>query len=223
MNLYIVATPIGNLQDITLRALETLKTVDFIICEDTRVTSTLLNKFNIKKPLLALNEFNEDNMVYEILNRLKTQNGALVSDAGTPLISDPGYKLVKKAREKNFQIIPIPGPSALIAALSVSGMPTDKFSFLGFLPKKSLKAKRSLEMTKNLDETVILYESPHRITKTLELIKELFGDIDISIARELTKKFEEVHLEPITAHLKRFETKPPKGEFVILFSTKTTS
>lgn len=215
--LYIVATPIGNLKDITLRALETLKNVDVIVCEDTRVTSVLLTHYEIKKPLIALNEFNEEQIVYEIIKKLEKQNIALVSDAGTPLISDPGYKLVKTARDKGFSIVPIPGPSALIAALSVSGLPTDNFTFLGFLPKTESKVKKNLEIGVTLKRTVIFYESPHRIIKTLEIMNNLFGDIEVSISRELTKKFEEVRIGKISEHLERFTAKTPKGEFVVIF------
>lgn len=219
-NLYIVATPIGNLQDITFRAVETLKSVDFIVCEDTRVTARLLNHYDIKKPMIALNEFNEDQILYEILKKLEMQSCALVSDAGTPLISDPGYRLVKEAKRKKACIIPIPGASALIAALSVSGLPTDKFVFLGFLPKSESRAGKLLNKTKLLEQTVILYESPHRILKTLELIKNIFGDIEITIARELTKIYEEIRSEKASALIEHFSKNVPKGEFVVLFSLK---
>jgi len=219
-SLYIVSTPIGNLQDITFRAVETLKSVDFIVCEDTRVSLKLLNHYGIKKPLVAFNEFNEDQILYEILKKLETESCALVSDAGTPLISDPGYRLVKEAKRKGFCVIPIPGPSALIAALSVSGLPTDKFVFLGFLPKSEARAGKLLNKTKLLEQTVILYESPHRIVKTLELIQNIFGDIEITIARELTKIYEEVRSERVSAFIEHFGKTAPKGEFVILFSLK---
>ena len=219
-NLYIVATPIGNLQDITLRAIEALKNVDFIVCEDTRVTLRLLNHYKIKKPLIALNEFNEEQILYEILKKLETKACALVSDAGTPLISDPGYRLVKEAKRKKFQVIPVPGASALIAALSVSGLPTDKFIYLGFLPKSEARAGKLLNKTKLLEQTVILYESPHRIVKTLELIANIFGDIEITIARELTKIYEETRSEKVSTHIEHYKKILPKGEFVVLFSLK---
>ncbi len=220
-NLYIVATPIGNLQDITLRAIDTLKSVDVIVCEDTRVTSNLLKKFDIKKQMIAVNEFNEEQVVYQILQRLETENVALVSDAGTPLISDPGFSLVNTARLKGIPVIPIPGPSALIAALSASGLPTDKFIFLGFLSKSEAKAQKHLEAVKQLESTIILYESPHRVIQTLEVIQNVFGEIEVTIARELTKIYEEIVTAEVSTHLKNFETKPPKGEFVLLFSTKS--
>jgi len=219
--LYVVATPIGNLQDITLRGLETLKSANVIVCEDTRVTSKLLKKFEIKKPLIAVNEFNEEQIVYQIIQQLESGDVALVSDAGTPLISDPGFRLVNTARKKGFEIIPIPGPSALIAALSASGLPTDKFVFLGFLSKSEVKAEKSLIAVKELEVTVLLYESPHRIIETLVVIRKIFGDIEVTVARELTKIYEEIFSNKISILLKDFETKPPKGEFVLLFSTKS--
>lgn len=219
-NLYIVATPIGNLQDITLRAIDTLKNVELIVCEDTRVTSVLLNKFEIKKPLLSLNEFNEEHISYDILKRLETQNVALVSDAGTPLISDPGYRLVKEARKKGVNIIPIPGASAVITALSVSGLPTDKFYFLGFLPKSTGKAQKILEESKQVNATIVLYESPHRIKQLLNLLNITFGDIAITLARELTKVHEEIMSAKISEFQTIYEAKLPKGEFVVMFNLK---
>lgn len=219
-NLYIVATPIGNLQDITFRAVEILKNVDFIVCEDTRVTSKLLNHYEIKKPMIALNEFNEDQILYEILRKLESGSGALVSDAGTPLISDPGYRLVKEAKKKGFLISPIPGASALIAALSVSALPTDKFLFFGFLPKSEARSGKLLNKAKLLEQTVILYESPHRIVKTLGLIQNIFGDIEITIARELTKIYEETRSEKASSLIEHYKKTTPKGEFVVLFSLK---
>jgi 16S rRNA (cytidine1402-2'-O)-methyltransferase len=219
-NLYIVATPIGNLQDITFRAIETLKNAGLIVCEDTRITSRLLLKYEVKKPLLALNEFNEEQMIYSIIENLKAHDVALVSDAGTPLISDPGFRLVEKVRQLGGRVIPIPGPSAFIAALSSSGLPTDKVIFLGFLSKNHGKAAKNLESVKQLNATVVLYESPHRVVASLSLIQELFGDINVTIARELTKIHEEIFTDAISGLLKLYKTKTPKGEFVILFSTK---
>jgi 16S rRNA (cytidine1402-2'-O)-methyltransferase len=221
-NLYIVATPIGNLQDITLRALEILRNVDLIVCEDTRVTSRLLKKYEIKKPLLAINEFNEEQLIYSIINKLQTQNIALVSDAGTPLISDPGFRLVEKARAKGGRVIPIPGPSAFVAALSASGLPTDKFTFLGFLSKSQVKNEKLLHSYKSLRQTIILYESPHRLLKTLETIQNVFGDIEITVARELTKIYEEIFPEQISCLITKYNKSTPKGEFVLLISTLLT-
>ena len=174
-NLYVVATPIGNLQDMTLRGIETLKNVDLIVCEDTRVTSVLLNKYDIKKPLLAVNEFNEEQVMHRVLKRLESSDIALVSDAGTPLISDPGYRLVRAAKNKGFVVTPIPGASAIIAALSASGLPTDKFLFLGFLSKTKGKAIKSLQAAKEIGATIVIYESPHRVMQTLSNIAEVLG------------------------------------------------
>lgn len=215
-NLYVVATPIGNLQDVTYRAVDVLKTVDFIVCEDTRVTSRLLNKFSIKKPLIALNDFNEEQMTHSILKKLENESAALVSDSGTPLISDPGYRLVKMAKENDLKVIPIPGPSALITALSASGFATDKFVFLGFLPKSSTKTVKLLEVYKPSNQTIILYESPHRVLSTLKNIKEVFGNTEIVIARELTKIHEEILSMKVDEFLEKFNAQKPKGEFVIL-------
>ncbi len=222
-NLYIVATPIGNMQDITSRALSTLNEVGAVLCEDTRQTKKLLEKYEIKNGrLIPFNEFNEENVLYEALSLLKTVDVALVSDAGTPLISDPGYRLVSEARKRGIRVIPVPGPSALITALSSSGLPTDKFVFLGFLPKTRSKAIKNLESVKSLETTVVLYESPHRICETLELIKGVFDDIEITVARELTKIHEDIFSNKASELTKLYSTKQPKGEFVLLFSTKNS-
>lgn len=220
-NLYIVATPIGNLQDITSRAILTLNKVEAVLCEDTRETKKLFERYEIKKKLLIpLNEFNEESLLPEVFELLKKIDVALVSDAGTPLISDPGFRLVREARRRNINVIPIPGPSALISALSASGLPTDKFIFVGFLPKARGKAKSLLELTRNLESTVIIYESPYRLLKTLTLIKETFGDITVTIARELTKVYEEIISDSCSNLIGKYSKKAPKGEFVLLFSLK---
>lgn len=219
-NLYIVATPIGNLQDMTLRAISTLKSVETIFCEDTRQTHKLLEHYQISnKRLIPLNEFNEENVIFEAIKLLETDNIALVSDAGTPLISDPGYRLVVEAKKRGINIVPIPGPSAVIAALSVAGLPTDRFMFLGFLPKTMGKAKMILDTVRSTKTTVVLYESPHRIVKTLKLIDEIFGDIEVTIERELTKVHEEVITDRVSTFIRSYENKQPKGEFVLLFSS----
>ena len=219
--LYVMATPIGNLQDITLRAIDTLKNVHTVVCEDTRVTSILLSKHNIKKPLIAINEFNEEQMIYQIIKLLETSDVALVSDAGTPLISDPGYRLVTAARSKEIKVIPIPGASAVVTALSASSLPTDKFIFLGFLPKSKAKAAKALTEVKSLKTTVVLYESPHRITACIENILEVFGDIEVTIARELTKLYEEITTKKASEFIALYKDREPKGEIVVLFSTKS--
>jgi 16S rRNA (cytidine1402-2'-O)-methyltransferase len=230
--LFIVSTPIGNMEDITFRALKTLFSVDIIACEDTRRTGSLLDKLldqfantpdDKRKPqLLSYYEQNELQRIPEILEMLQDgQNIALVSDAGTPLVSDPGFKLVRECVKQKIKVEAIPGVSAPITALSISGLPTDKFMFLGYPPRKPGhrmtfygNIKKSLEI---INSTVILFEAPHKIVKTLKEIQEVFGDIEIVLARELTKIHEEVKHETITHALDRYKKKEPKGEFVLLF------
>ena len=220
--LYIVATPIGNLADITLRALETLKSVDYVLCEDTRVTGQLLKRYEIDKKLVSFNDFNEASKVGSVVGDLTSgANIALVSDAGTPLVSDPGYKLVRDAISNGIKVESIPGPTSLIAALTVSGLHPDKFTFLGYLPKQDGKRLKMLEAVnenqKNLKSTAIIFESPFRVLKTLESIRDVFGDIDVVICRELTKLHEEVRREKVSQSVAHFSQTKPKGEFVILF------
>ncbi len=220
--LFIVATPIGSLGDITFRAIEILKSVDYIVCEDTRVTGKLLNHFKIDKKMVAMNDFNEQKRVGEIIGDLTSgKNIALVSDAGTPLISDPGYKLVRETIYQGIDVESIPGPSSTITALTVSGLPPDKFLFLSYLPKsegKKLALLKSIkENSQKLKSTTIIFESPYRILKTLETIKEVFGDTDIVICRELTKLYEEVRREKVSESVNHFSSITPKGEFIILF------
>lgn len=217
--LFIVSTPIGNLKDITLRAIETLKDADYILCEDTRVTGKLLSTYDISKKMVILNDFNEEQLIGKVVGEL--QNGAniaLVSDAGTPLVSDPGFKLIREITSKNIKIEVLPGASAMTVALVMSGLPTDKFLFLGFLPKKNGKREKLLQETKEailiVKATVIIYESPFRILKTLDQIKSVFGDIDVSVCRELTKIHEEVLRGKISEITLKVKT---KGEFVIVF------
>lgn len=226
-NLYIVATPIGNLQDITLRAIEVLKSVNYIACEDTRKTGILLKSLKIEhRPMLiSYYEQTEDLRIPNIINLLS--NGldvALVSDSGTPLVSDPGYPLVREALKEKINVVSIPGPSAVISALVSSGLPPDKFIFLGFLPKKEGNRIRLLtdlkEANKNLEATVVIYEAPHRLVKTLKSIESIFGDIKISIARELTKVHEQMFIANMHETILYYENKEPRGEFVILFSPK---
>lgn len=212
--LYIIATPIGNLKDISLRALEILQTVDGVICEDCRHTGLLLNHFNIKKPLITLNDFNEIKINPNIISQLKSgKNIALVSDAGTPLISDPGYKLVRECINSSIEVDSIPGPCAAIAALVLSGLPPDKFFFLGYLPEKP---KKRTDLLKNLiPTTYIVYVAPHKLIRTLEDMNNVFGDIEITLAHELTKIHQEVKSKKISAWIS--ELKSPKGEYVLLF------
>jgi len=219
--LFIVATPIGNLKDITLRALETIKDVDYILCEDTRVTGKLLNNYLIAKRMVAFNEFNENLKSEEILADLSGDKTiALMSDAGTPLVSDPGYKLVREAIARGIKVESIPGASAVITALAVSGMAPDRFLYLGYLPKKDGKRNSLLTEVKNLKDsfktTVIFYESPFRVLETLKNISDVFGDIDVVVTRELTKLHEEVRREKVSAAIEHFTKTPPKGEFTIL-------
>lgn len=220
--LYIVSGPIGNLKDITLRAIETLKNVDYILCEDTRISSKLLNHYEISKRLVTFTDFNEEAKVNGVLSDLiGGQSVALLSDAGTPLISDPGYKLVCEAISQGIKVESIPGPSAVIAALTISGRPPDKFLFLGFLPKKEGKKKKLLEDVKRFLEfikfSVIMYESPYRLLKTLESIHEIFGDVEVIVCRELTKMHEELVREKVSSAIDHFANKLLKGELVILF------
>ncbi len=224
--LYIVATPIGNLQDITFRAIETLKKVDAIACEDTRKTGFLLKTFQIpNKMLLSYYEQNETTRIPEIINALKNGlNIALVSDAGTPTISDPGFKLVRECIKMGIKVESIPGPSSLISALVSSGLPTDKFFFVGYPPAKPGHRKKLFEniasMIQIIKATIILFEAPHKLIKTLEELKEVFGDIKIVVARELTKIHEEKRSEKISESLQHFKKINPKGEFVVLLNSK---
>lgn len=192
-SLYIVATPIGNLEDITLRALRVLREVSLIACEDTRHTGKLLEHFGISKPLLSYHEHNESARAARLIGRLQGgESVALVSDAGTPLISDPGYRVVRAAIDAGIAVVPVPGPSASLAALSASGLPTDQYRFCGFLPSKSTQRRAFLDRLKNEDCTLIFYETPHRILDALDDIAAVFGERPVAIARELTKVHEEI-------------------------------
>lgn len=266
-SLFIVATPIGNMQDITLRALEILQSADLVLAEDTRRTGQLLSHYNIHKPMLSFHDHNENQRMAEVIEKLKAgQTLALVSDAGTPLVSDPGYKLVRECIAKGIKVESIPGPSAAIVALTVSGLPPDKFLFIGFLPEKQSKRQKLLkslipichsspsvtppssvipvqtgnfqdkshadprlrgEDNKSGDETgikatIILYESPYHLKKTLAELESTFGDIQVVICRELTKMHEETFRGTVEEALAHFlpagrHGQNPKGEFVILF------
>jgi len=235
--LYIVSTPIGNLKDITLRAIKILQSVDAIACEDTRKTGLLLsrilppsadgsnttnNPIN-KQRLISYYEQNELRRIPEIVNALKNGlNLALVSDAGTPTISDPGFKLVRECIREGIKVEPIPGPSSVITALVSSGLPTDKFLFLGYPPKKPGHRKKFFQsLTTTLHSvkvTHILFEAPHKLIRTLEEIRDVFGEIDIVICRELTKIHEEIRREKISSSIDHFSKTNPKGEFVVLFN-----
>lgn len=216
--LFIVATPIGNLQDITLRALETLKTVDLIACEDTRMTKRLLDEYQITTQTISYHQHSKVGKIDFIIAKLKEgKNVALVSDAGTPGISDPGGLLVKAAWQEGIKVESVPGPSALTAALSVSGLPTDRFLFLGFLPHK--KGRETLiRQIADSPVTVIFYESVHRIEKALQQLIAAGIDREIVVARELTKKFETVYRGSVQAVLENLTADQVKGEFVVIVS-----
>ncbi|MDD5746294.1 MAG: 16S rRNA (cytidine(1402)-2'-O)-methyltransferase [Candidatus Omnitrophica bacterium] len=215
--LYIVSTPIGNLKDISLRAIEVLSAVDIIACEDTRRTLILLNNFQIKKTLISYYEYNKVKRTDTIIGYLKSgKSVALVSDAGTPGISDPGCSLIRKVLDLGLPVDVIPGASALTMAVVISGMPTHRFVFEGFLPVKSGARKRILEALKNESRTIVFYESPHRIVRTLEEIRAVMGNRPVAVCRELTKKFQEIRREHVDDALEHFKNNEPKGEFVIV-------
>ena len=225
--LFIVATPIGNLQDITLRAIEVLKSVNYIACEDTRKTGILLKNLDAghKSMLISYYEQTEDLRIPNIINLLSNgQDVALVSDSGTPTISDPGFRLVRECVKQNIEVVSIPGPSAVISALVSSALPTDKFIFLGFLPRKPGHRLKLLENLKSANEkleaTIIIYEAPHRLIKSLTSIHSVFGNIQITLMRELTKIHEERISESVENFIKKYDSQAPRGEFVILFNPK---
>lgn len=220
--LYIVATPIGNLKDISLRALETLSEVDGIICEDTRRAGTLLNHYQIKKPLIILNDYNETKTVPLIIQKLKeNQNLALISDAGTPLINDPGYKLVRECISQDIPVDSLPGACAPIVALTLSALPPDKFIFLGYPPDKSGHRQKFYEAIKKfnklLSTTNIIFVAPFKLLKTLTEMQEVFGDIDITLAKELTKIYQQVKSQKLSEWIAQFKKQTPKGEWILLF------
>jgi len=211
--LYVVATPIGNLGDITLRALEILKEVDLIACEDTRHTLRLLNHFEIKKPLISFHQHSKIQKVEQIISSINSgQKVALVTDAGTPGISDPGQALINAAYKDNIKVVPIPGVSALTALVSVSGLNNREFEFIGFLPHKKGRQTKLKQIAQN-HKAVIIYESPYRIKKLLNELRDVVGDQNVVIGRELTKKFEEIYRGKISEVL---PTIKEKGEFVLI-------
>ena len=217
--LYVVATPIGNLEDITARALRVLKEVDVVACEDTRRTRALLTHFDIHTPTVSYYEHNKLTRGPQLVRQLSEgRSVALVSDAGTPGISDPGMLLVREARAAGIAIVPVPGPSAVVAALSAAGVPADRFVFDGFLPVKAGRRLNRLRALRELDMTIVLFESPHRIVAALGAITEVFGDAPIVVARELTKQFEEIVTAPPVSHLARLSASPIRGEFVVVIS-----
>jgi 16S rRNA (cytidine1402-2'-O)-methyltransferase len=219
--LYLVATPIGNLEDITLRALRTLRECDAVAAEDTRHTGRLLQHFEISKPLLSCFQFNEARRSEEIIERLRArQKIALVTDAGSPGISDPGERVVRAAIAAGLRVEAVPGPSALVAALTASGLPTDEFHFLGFLPHKSGQRRRELERLKGMAGTLVFYESPYRIEKLLSELNEVLPGRQVVLARELTKKFEEYLRGTPAELLALLQRRSLKGEFVVLVAAE---
>ena len=219
-SLFIVSTPIGNLEDITLRAIKTLQDVDLILAEDTRHSAKLISHFQIPKRLIAFHDHNEKNHYIKIIEKLKDGfNIALISDAGTPLINDPGFNLVRSAKQENINVVPIPGPSSPIAALSASGLPADSFTFFGFIPTKDSDRTKFLEKLKYFSGTSIFFESPSRILKTITLVKEIFGSKrNICLAKEISKIHETIITGDINEIMHYLEESPDhqKGEFVVL-------
>ena len=216
--LHIVSTPIGNLGDITLRAIAVLRAADAIACEDTRVTRKLKTELRLSAPLISYHEHNADKATSEIIERLKSgEIVALVSDAGTPLVSDPGYRLVNATIDENLTVIPIPGASALLAALSASGLPTDRFLFEGFLPKKANARHKLLQRAALINASIVFFESPKRLTRSLLDMARILGNREAIIARELTKRYEEVSRGALESLIKNFEsTATPRGEITIV-------
>jgi 16S rRNA (cytidine1402-2'-O)-methyltransferase len=217
--LYVVSTPIGSLGDITYRAVAVLQRVALVACEDTRRTRILLGHYHIQKPLISYFEHNKTHKARMLVGKLmQGLNIALVSDAGTPGISDPGYRIIQEALSSACAVVAVPGASAGVTALSVSGLPTDKFVFEGFLPVKIQARRRRIKQLYEEQRTVIVYESPHRLLATLLEIQAIIGDIHMVCAREITKKFEEIRREQVSLLIEHFQAEHPKGEFVLLFN-----
>ena len=220
--LYIVGTPIGNLGDMTFRAVETLKSVDFICAEDTRVTAKLLNHFEIKKPMIICDKYNEADYGETICDRIIAgENAAIVTDAGMPCISDPGEKLVKLCAEKGICVAVVPGPTACVSALAVSGLDTSGFSFEGFLSVTNKQRISQLAAAAQKTNTLIFYEAPHKLPKTLEDMLKYFGDRRITVCRELTKLHEEIIRTTISGAIEHFKQNAPRGEFVLVIEGST--
>ena len=220
--LYIVATPIGNLSDMSIRAVDILKNVDLVLAEDTRHSKKLFSHYEINTPLKAFHEHNEKDKTEKVINEINAgQSIAMISDAGTPLISDPGYHLVSKAKKAGLNVVPVPGPSALIAAISSSGVASSSFTFFGFLPSKPVARLKLLQSKANLDETIVFYESPKRILSTLKDMLEVFGKSrEVCLAKEITKSFETILTDklPILIEYLESDSAHQKGEFVVLVS-----
>lgn len=220
--LYIVATPIGNLEDMTYRAIRILKEVQLIAAEDTRTSRVLTNHFEIETPMTSYHEHNKLTKLDAVFNVLATGDVALISDAGTPGISDPGYELIHEAIQRGYPVVPIPGANAVITALVASGLPTDSFIYLGFLPKKQSARRELLQSVKNEKRTLIAYESPHRVGDTLGQVASILGDErPVCVAREITKKFEEFWRGTAKEAASRYSTENPKGEVTLLIGGAT--
>lgn len=221
--LHVVSTPIGHLGDITLRALEVLRGVDFVLAEDTRQTRILLQRYEIATPMLALHEHNEARAIPRVLERLREgSSGALVSDAGTPLLSDPGERLVRAVWDAGLRVTPVPGPSALLAALAAAGLDASRFTFHGFLPRSGQERKERLRELSDAPHTSVLYEAPGRLSKTLsELESAGMGDREVVVARELTKRFEEFRRGTAAELAAYYAASPPRGEVVVVLQGRT--
>lgn len=219
--IYLVPTPIGNLEDISQRALKVLSQVDIIGCEDTRRSGKLLSRFDIKKRLISYHDFNESSRAKKLIEEVKTGKSiAIITDGGSPGISDPAYRIVALAIENNIELVPIPGPTALIPALTASGLPTDRFFFEGFLPQKSSGRKKRFKQLENMPHTLIFYESPFRIEKTLNDLYDVLGDRHICIAREISKIYEEFIRGAISDVIGKIKDKKIKGEIVLVVEGK---
>ena len=223
--LYVVATPIGNLEDITFRAIDTLKKVTFVLAEDTRESYKLFNRYDIKTQLISYRDQNHEKMLGKILEKLDMGlDLALISDCGTPLISDPGFKLIRELRERKYDVVSIPGPSALTSALSISGLVTDRFAFLGFLPKSDIRRKKLLQEYVDIEGSLIFYESPQRLIKLLDMLKNVFGEKKVGIAKDISKMREMFIYGNISEVSKEIETddfkENPHGEYVVILENK---
>lgn len=219
--LYVVSTPIGNMDDISERGLETLKKVDLILAEDTRRSARLLKHYNIQTPMTSFHEHNEETKMAEVILKLKgSTNIAQITDAGTPLISDPGFKLIRECTREEIKIVPVPGASAVISALITSGLPTDSFCFLGYVPKKEGKRKifftKIQQLTTDIKATVVFFETPHRIEKTLLELADIFPDSNLALAREMTKLNEEIITGSVSDIIKKLENRKLKGEITLV-------
>ena len=219
--LYLCATPIGNLEDITIRVLRTLREVDLIAAEDTRNSIKLLNHFHIKTPMTSYHEYNKTEKAYQLVEKMRQgQNIALITDAGTPAISDPGEDLVRICQESGISVTSLPGPAACITALTVSGLPTRRFAFEAFLPREKKERAAILDSLRQETRTIILYEAPHHLVKTLEELYETLGDRAVTLCRELTKKYETIFSTTISGAVSYYREQEPRGEFVLVIQGK---